>query len=452
MKTVKTVLTLAIASQFLSACGDSFHTFKNTNQGTTAETMGTGDSGGGNAIDFKMLESHIIDPRQLPAVKQIVEPILRKSLSAEDQKAGKNINYFATKNWYLAPINLSKIPKEVLGVEFVEGKLQQVALQTKDAVWIDSHIFNNMSLEQQAQLIMHEVVMGIYLYRFLSVEDLISNSKKMGFIHDNRSTVLSEIASMKPEPTRRLEAKDYERIRAFTAFAFKEGDKLTAASWDSALRHYEIMDSRFAQFSGEDEATENSNSGVRVDLNELLLSLKAAKLSGSISSECLGVHTKKAGECNIDFTVEELEGVPHQKKLNILITDPKTGMLLQKTETNVYKDEIQATVRGEELEVLLVDHVLSPNSSQVIGSMMRLTFERGSSLRFKLLISNPFVAVGEVDTKVDNRDCKKMVVEKLHPQDLTTDVLAVVRKGYSLTTKDEIYAKAVEYNGITSCP
>lgn len=170
-KAISNVFILFTGVLFLSACDEN--TMKNLemNQNGTLRPEGTSDGAGGSGINFKMLESYKVEPAELPAAKKLLKKIIEKNEVTNDEENSFNFEeFFVLKNWYIAPITLKTIPKDVLGISMTDDKHQQIAIQTKEAIWIDQNYFDKMNEKEQATLLAHEAVMGLYLLRFLDLD------------------------------------------------------------------------------------------------------------------------------------------------------------------------------------------------------------------------------------------------------------------------------------------
>ncbi len=210
-------------------------------------TQGTADSGGGNTFNGKPLESYIVDITLLPAFKNQVEPIL------EDLKYFSVGNYafqFLIKNkaWYFIPEDLTTLPKEKIGSAVHS---EQAALQDFKQIWINSKIFDAMTSEEdQAKLILHELLMGLKLLKFDS-----ARQECLGYSVSPESSHLecgyfSESARGKPSD---LKEKDYAQIRASVDEIFSRHKELfdKSGEWeDIFFRHgYSSSYIRFSKFA-----------------------------------------------------------------------------------------------------------------------------------------------------------------------------------------------------------
>lgn len=115
------------------------------------------DSGGGNLVDGKTLESYLVEPGTLPGYAR-----LHVQLETLEKVRESKIHLRGAleKNWYLIPGPFSKLPPERIGAAVVG---EQAALQDLSAVWIDKNLFEKMSEDEQASLLLHEIILGFRL-------------------------------------------------------------------------------------------------------------------------------------------------------------------------------------------------------------------------------------------------------------------------------------------------
>lgn len=124
------------------------------------------EGGGGNSYQGRPLESYIQDPQELLAYKNFLKDIQSKF------SYGSLDPFFAHvlihKTWYFVPGPLNKLSSEQLGAVV---PTDQVALQGFESVWVDRDLFAKMTLDDQAHLLFHEVLMGLKLLRFQSMQE-----------------------------------------------------------------------------------------------------------------------------------------------------------------------------------------------------------------------------------------------------------------------------------------
>lgn len=256
-------------------------------------SLGTGDGGGGNGVNYKLYEAYIVDPANLQAYKSHLKPIFDNlnhgfSNYGEDSRVnveapGWSTNLFY-KTWYLAPVRTETISKDVLGISFTDHQSQQIAFQDERAVWIDSAYFENMALEEQARLILHEVVMAIYFIKFYSFSELCQKGI-VNFDHESTPAGCSPAKALDeglPHQTKRpLNASDYEHIRRITDWIYRNGTSVQIDELYGQL-YKENFDPRF--FSPMENG---SNQGSEIEFSSLLNLLKESELLNKLPTNCV---------------------------------------------------------------------------------------------------------------------------------------------------------------------
>lgn len=185
---------------------------------------GTSDSGGGNGIENKVYEAYIVKPQSLVSYQKYINPIIQKLIQlAPKPDLAKQVieRWLLYKTWYIAPVSLGNISKDVIGVSFSEDNSEQLAIQTRRSIWINSNRFAAMSERDQAALIIHEMVMSLYYLRYKSWKEIC---KERIWPDIQCKTGDSEIMEdlfpgTTPKP---FNSEDYENIRAVTG-AFLSG-------------------------------------------------------------------------------------------------------------------------------------------------------------------------------------------------------------------------------------
>jgi hypothetical protein len=180
-----------------------------------AQAQGTGDSGGGNLYKGKPLESYIKDPYELTAVKMYVTAITWFLPNHISRYISQTLR---AKTWYFVPGPLQDLPKERIGSQV---NTEQAALQDFNQVWIDQTRFETMSQVEQAQLIVHEALMGLKLLKFDSPQNVCVLRQTYLLRTALRSYAKPEsCASLSKSPAGKiadLTVTDYAQIRDLSA-------------------------------------------------------------------------------------------------------------------------------------------------------------------------------------------------------------------------------------------
>lgn len=228
--------SLIVLGLTLSACQKDAHKDNPAAAPSAPEVPssgGTADAGGGNAIGGRPIESYRVDPTKLDAYIKVLKPKFdfdRADETEEQKKQGEESTrrFINNKNWYIAPINLKTLDNKTLGLSVSKDSTQQLAAQTNNEIWIDQRLWDKLSLEDQATLIVHEYVMMLYLLRFESGISLCKKYFNFQSTESGSSFTCEDLAKyndeefrwiLEPaiEPSRQLEANDYANIRIVTA-------------------------------------------------------------------------------------------------------------------------------------------------------------------------------------------------------------------------------------------
>lgn len=159
---MKKLISLLLSLCFLAACQG-----QNGGGGSARqqnELGGTDSTGGGNGVNGKPLESYAVSIEANADYKTHIAPIIAQVVKKFPRFASDLIHISVDRRWYLIPVDLDKIPQERIGVAFA---VDQLALQSRAAVWIDDKLFAKMPEgEDRAKLLLHELVMGIRMMEF----------------------------------------------------------------------------------------------------------------------------------------------------------------------------------------------------------------------------------------------------------------------------------------------
>lgn len=171
MNTLKTLFIFLILSSLIACQGTEKETIREVirEQGNQNEAQGGADTGGGgNGVNGKPLEAYAVNMKSTASFAQMVLPIILKVQEAHPRFASDMVHIAINRKWYFVPVDLNKLPAHAIGVSFGDKDLQQMALQNLSAVWVDSKLFNakEMSEENRAQLVLHEILMGIRLMAY----------------------------------------------------------------------------------------------------------------------------------------------------------------------------------------------------------------------------------------------------------------------------------------------
>jgi hypothetical protein len=240
LNALRIVLVLSLMN-FLSACQKDGQGGPSPQQRAIVE--GPSDGGGGDTCNGKMIESYRADISGLDEYKEFVQPILFKLIASDGKGTASPFLLSAKlKNWYILDCKLQDIPKNRKGL-FLES--YQTAIHTGREVFIDSVSYSSMAKEEKAKLLLHEMVMGYYLMKYMPLADICKAS-------GNCSSDVLRVANWKivrPLPYVPLNAEDHQKIRAVTAWLWEQGDHLSLEAFTKVLENNDF-DKRFSLFNG----------------------------------------------------------------------------------------------------------------------------------------------------------------------------------------------------------
>jgi hypothetical protein len=121
------------------------------------------DSGGGNLLNGKPVDSYVFPYQKTDEYKNYVQSFVltvKKYLPHLNQ----DLDFVLThKTWYLVPVELETIPSSVIGTPF---ETTQGAIQELTSVWINESRYNSMTSElAKATLLAHEILLGLRFHQ-----------------------------------------------------------------------------------------------------------------------------------------------------------------------------------------------------------------------------------------------------------------------------------------------
>lgn len=309
--TLKAVLALSMVTSFVACTSNA--------QSRKPAALGTQDTGGGNGLaDGKIYEAYIIDVKELPAYQKYVKPILQKLDDEKDKKEGKEgfEALLRMKSWYLAPMSLKPLSKDAIGFSVSDVENVQYAVQTKHKIVIDKNLFDKMSLEEQGRLIWHEIVMNLYLVKYMSFAEISEAICRGGGECQNAQDLEAVTAYVevkyKAQKYRPLSKSDYEHIRAATAWLFKYGNstEVTRSKIFRILLSHNF-DGRI--FNPQNDSEKRKEIKIENSPAVLLKAYQKGLVLGSLPTKCYGLVTGIEFDCKITFEKQAPRKVPYGK-------------------------------------------------------------------------------------------------------------------------------------------
>lgn len=143
-----------------------------------AQAEGGVDSGGGNGLEGRMLESYKKPVQEVPAFADKVLPVILNLARVYPRLASDLWHIARERSWYFIPGRLDRLPSHRIGVSL---KTDQYALQNRKEIWLDEILFDEMrSDDERAKLILHELVMGVRMMAFQDPLDECLSSVALG--------------------------------------------------------------------------------------------------------------------------------------------------------------------------------------------------------------------------------------------------------------------------------
>ncbi len=382
---------------------------------------GTTDSGGGNGVMEKVYESYAINPYGLPAYSQHLQKLfdsLEKAIPGAGFKA-----WLVAKTWYIAPLELKKIDKSILGLSFIDSETEQLAIQKPNSIWIKKDVFDRMTTGAQADLILHEYVMIMYLMKFKPYSTICK------MINSKDCQVLGTIDKLWPaEAARALNEKDYENIRAVTSWLKdrRENSELKAEDVRAVLMAKEF-DLRFLN-----PLDAKKEKPVIMSNAEFFDVVQAQALTGNPLNHCTAEETIES-VCDVQikkndiypinmpmhgikaFNINVKNSNGANKNLNYMFGNDVT---IQYAMT--YKGQDYWTAFGIQLESVVKT---GDPANIVVFILTRSTFIQESQFELQRIYIKPGVI-----TSIDLKREQKCLVQKVKPSSFDTQSLVLHRQ------------------------
>lgn len=278
-------------------------------QNSTTTVDGTSDSGGGTGIDGKVFESYIVDPTQLPAYKQHLEPLF-KNIKREKEDDFHFGRIFKVKTWYIAPVDLDKVGKDALGISFMKSETQQIARQTMKEVWIDQRIYNQMSGSDQSDLLLHELIMNMYFFKFMTMSEICRMSSMLNGEKDVDECIKNGAIfdkTMPPEKAHPLTDQDNENIRFVTGWLKQSAQKSITEKDFMRVLLYKGFDKRL--FRPENYGEKQPSEEIKISRKAFYQAIKGTELSENMPTFCFAASNGKNKDCKVEL---EERSIPFQ--------------------------------------------------------------------------------------------------------------------------------------------
>ncbi len=265
--TINSILLL-FCLHFALACSQN----SSRNSGDTTQEGTSDRGGGGNLIDGKPIDFYAKDITLLPEYRKFIEPIDSKLSGLTPAMPRRLLRAAAlAKTWYLVPVPLKDLPAERIGAKF---KTTQGAIQTDKEVFITTLEWEKNSEQDRAMLLMHEIVMAYFRFKFsdLAVHCSAFDSTRDQAQCRQSAAKLEGTAYGAPvaEPEDFLSAGDYESIRHVSEWLYSGYQNLDRDLFILKLSDKNFDPRVFNKASVSDAAWEPSRSGGSISVSKLV--------------------------------------------------------------------------------------------------------------------------------------------------------------------------------------
>ncbi len=218
---------------------------------TPKSEMGGIDSGGGNGVEGRPLESFRVNMLQDKQVHDELLPIISSLHEIHNRFAADFLHILKHRMWYFVPVKLEKLSPLKVGVAFKDEDLGQIGLQDTQEVWIDSKIYSDMNSNDKIKILVHELVMGVRILEFTREFDKCLAAASAYLFDEDESiykkardecyekfqwlgtgTNLGVIGGDKIE----LNDHDYKAVRTMTNWIVDDFESLSETQIDSFLK------------------------------------------------------------------------------------------------------------------------------------------------------------------------------------------------------------------------
>lgn len=221
-KSMKSISSLTLAA--------SLYLFSTS---TYALASGGMEGGGGNSYNGRPLESYIGDITKTTAYTKKIAPLFTSFKQNDNRSMFNVLTSGLRKSWFFIPGKLDTLPQERIGSAV---PTEQIALQNFKEVWLDTSLFNSMSVDDQGRLILHEMLMGLRLLKLNSRYEQCLALGGPGAICDN-----NDKRSLTP---RDLTPGDYADIRSAVHEIWTgKYEQADAETWQDLLARYNFSNS-----------------------------------------------------------------------------------------------------------------------------------------------------------------------------------------------------------------
>ncbi len=279
---------------------------------TAKLSQGPGDGGGGDTYNGKLIESFKTDITKLDEYKKHIEPILAKISPGRSVKEIFTLRDMIepnNKRWFFVDCKLQDVPKAKKGL-YMDSF--QTAFQNGQEVFVDANSYAKMDSENRAQLLLHEMLMGLYLKNSISTFELCKLESVRGKCRDGKLETLSATILLTTHKKETLVAAEkvildetaHQNIRALVDWTWSNRRQLTEKSFTK-----KAYDFKFSNWFTEIAMTPNGSASEMLDLADVVRGFKKYSLAKKNLVECgFSKQDKKFKEkCEIKLNFERVK-------------------------------------------------------------------------------------------------------------------------------------------------
>lgn len=452
---------LVATSLILSACQEGSHQVT-PRVAAAGKDGANAESIAGRTKLTKEQESQLVDPTSLTSYEQHLKPLFDK-MSEEGPTSWSTL--FKLKRWVIGPMDIKQEESKSLSMTYAQSSAQALARQTQYEVWIDSRSMKDATDKDKADLLLNELLTGLYTLKNLSDEQLCVLVKEVS--PKTNCTAPKEVPMEEPA---KVESKDTRTSGTTPAKDPNPRPSLHAASKSATLNQGDYANIRNvknyisqvgANLRHEDLVKKMSESGFDVRIFELeikadegmgdagivkgealeSLFVQAKELDKSKAlCHLLQLGTQSSCEISVQRTVEQVPEAEarHLLKYSLKEEGAQAAFL---SETVYQLKEIaigKYTDKETKEELRLVPLTGVALGSRVVGAAFHMTYMVVIRTKDSLKLEGFLAIPGEVSKVTHDEKKNKDLCEGKLPEakDKNSDMI--------LVSKDSKYAESIK--------
>lgn len=418
---------------------------------------GTSDSGGGTGIDGKVFESYVFDPINSEAYQKHLKSFFDGiNKSSEDKGANGKIEYiFRTKTWFVAPVELEKLNKSVLGVEFFSSDTQQIAIQTSDEIWINKTLFDQMSSKEQAELLIHEYIMIIYFMKHYKISEFCKFNALLDLKESKDSACGTQSMELfdqefPPEQERPLDDKDNQNIRRVTSWVLNNLEENVTEEQFYKVLFNSGFDKRFFNPKNLHEE-KREYEAVKMTREDLLAAIEGAQMTGHLPEICHFVELGLKKECKVLFSRgEKIIGDSSFPVLELKVFYENKSIQHQFFLGEEFDLDITKEEDGSEwISVGLSELFFDPKVGTRVSSGFLFLSRKSGNIDHPFEVETVLLRPGII-TSVDKTKEPVCQVQNIRAKELADDGISITTEGRELSLIQKTLFRYLPFTGCAS--